>query len=88
MEELAAPLRETPYEELAAEYLNTVDAFDFTREGVWIQAEVEAFLEDRKAGPGSPLVVSVQVTGKGLTDFIPVSTIIWVDGPGTTEGDT
>ncbi len=87
-EELAAPLRGMSYEDLAAKYLYEVDAFDFTRDGVWIQAEVEAWLEDRKAGPRSRLVVSVQVSGGGgFSDTSPVGPVFWVDSPEAAEED-
>jgi hypothetical protein len=87
-EELAAPLREMSYDDLATKYLNEVDAFDFTRDGVWIQAEVEAWLEDRKAGPRSRLLVSVQVSGGGgFSEISPVGPLFWIDSPETDEND-
>ena len=87
VEEIAASLREMSYDEVAATYLYTVDTFDFTRDGVWIQVEVEAWLEKRKAGPGSPMVVSVAVSGEGRTDTRPEATMFYVDPPeGTAAG--
>jgi hypothetical protein len=87
VEELAAPLKEMSYAEIATRFLNEVDAFDFTRGGVWIQAEVQAWLESRRAGPGSPIIVSVHVSGEGRTDTSPVGTMFYVDAPEATAQD-
>lgn len=75
VEELAAPLREMSSEEIASRYLDEVDSFDFTRDGVWIQVEVQAWLENRRAGPGSPMIVTVAVSGDGCTNTEPVTTM-------------
>ena len=87
VEEIAGPLREMPYNEVAAKYLDSVDTFDFTRDGVWVQAEIEAWLEKRMAGPGSPMIVIVGVSGEGRTDVSPVSTMFYVEPPGTAAAD-